>query len=710
MNGISVAGEGMEMLAAAPAAETAASVGVSPVDRAYADWLRQRHNADAQPEAYAARFPDVQSSLTRLIRAHVELEAAICWPQAGDTFLGFRLIRQLGAGSIARVFLAGETLLGGRHVAVKLAVRGWSEAGLMGRITHPHIVPVHSVQIHRPSGLTVVCMPYLGSATLCDVLKRLAEVAAFPGRAAVILEAIRQAAVAEEPASSAALPPAILRKGTCIDGIRHLGAQIADALAYLHDCGIYHRDLKPSNVLLTPAGAAMLLDFNLSADVNRGAATLGGTLPYMAPEQLRAGKDAGKTPLLDGRSDIYSLGVILYQLLTGAHPLGPLPPHFKAGELADLLERLLPHGPRPLRELRPEVDRPLATLVERCLAYDADDRPQTAAEVAAALRRQLSPVRRGGRWLKRQPRRTAAAAVLLLTLATLAAFLWLSRPPYSERQFQQGRALYRQGQYSEAVHCFSAALEADPARTDALFARGRAYQQWAGADKRYYDSAITDYALADKLAPSGRNKACIGYCFSRLGQPYGARGWYDAAIAAGFAPAEVLNNRGCAQLQLKDVEEAVESLSEAIKRKPNLQAALYNRARARRQEALALRSSLKGPASAEVDRRIRVVLQNGLADIRQALAAAPSVARLYRDAAHLCLLASADNRELKREALSYLSLAVEHGDDPRKLAGDRRFELLKNEPQFKLLSQRGAPLHPPRDLELFLDPIDKNGE
>src|SRR5262249_5041841 len=154
---------------------------------------------------------------------------------------------------------------------------------------------------------------------------------------------------------------------------------------------IYHRDLKPSNVLLTPDAKPMLLDFNLSFDEQVAEERLGGTLAYMAPEHLRAtDPERGLDPsLVDARSDVFSLGVILYELLTGVHPFGRMPAKLASAEIrAHLLQRQQT-GPIPLRRANPHVDLPLARVIERCLAFDPNDRPQSAAELAVALRNSL---------------------------------------------------------------------------------------------------------------------------------------------------------------------------------------------------------------------------------------------------------------------------------------------------------------------------------
>src|SRR6202034_3146989 len=117
-----------------------------------------------------------------------------------------------------------------------------------------------------------------------------------------------------------------LRTCSYTDGVTAIGQQLAEALHFIHQRGICHLDLKPSNVLMTPDGRPMILDFNLSADAQAPDMRLGGTLAYMSPEQLLVSENpsGGDRSLVDSRTDLYSLGVMLYELLTGQHPFGPL--------------------------------------------------------------------------------------------------------------------------------------------------------------------------------------------------------------------------------------------------------------------------------------------------------------------------------------------------------------------------------------------------
>src|SRR5262249_15411493 len=212
----------------------------------------------------------------------------------------------------ARVFLATEPALGHRPVAVKISRRGGAEARTLGRLSHPNIVPVHSVVQDPVSGWTVVCMPYWGGVTLQQVLAGTPP----PARASAILDAACRAEDDDLPVPFREQPDRVFIQGSYVDGILHLVAQLADGLAFAHERGICHRDLKPSNVLVTPDGRPMLLDFNLSSDQELDREQFGGTLPYMSPEQLQAlvpPTAGGAVPDVDARSDLFGLGVILCQ-------------------------------------------------------------------------------------------------------------------------------------------------------------------------------------------------------------------------------------------------------------------------------------------------------------------------------------------------------------------------------------------------------------
>jgi serine/threonine protein kinase/Tfp pilus assembly protein PilF len=672
------------------------------LDLAYEEYcLRQEAGESPDPDEFCRRFPNYHTSLHRLLEAHqllaenpqlLSATRAERWPAPGDTFAGFALVGELGRGAFGRVYLATEPDVGNRRVAVKVSPYAGSEAEVLGRLEHPNIVPIHSCRRDPASGLTAVCMPYRGHTTLCDLLDRAFTGPRPPTSARVIAETLHASALPEDADADDLPLPRPLRRGRYIDGVLYLGIQIAEGLAFAHAQGICHRDLKPSNVLLSRDGRAMLLDFDLSSDDRREANRVGGTIPYMAPEQLRALDDDpdGSAPA-DVRSDLFALGVVLYQLLSGEHPFGLLPRKASARELRDLLRERHSRGPAPLRTANQQVDRPLARLVERCLASDPDDRPQSAAELAAALRRCAGWAGRARRRLRQHPRRAGGVLVLLL-ITTLAAGAWfVQRDPYPMRCLNDGWEAYRRGAYRDAVAAFTRAAEADPRLAQAYYARGRAYQQLG-----QFASALDDYQRADRLAPDGRTAACIGYCLNRTGHHRLAIEEYQRAINAGYCEAEVFNNQGFSYLQSNEPRKARPVLDQAIERNPSLQAAYFNRALV----------ELNSPPALS-----RPPPKDALADIRRALDLGPGTADMYHTAARLCAIAiHVDNDPAWREAaLHYARQAADYGLPPKLLASDNLFRPLSNDPQFQELVTRAPPTKTPPQAPRLLDPVRDTG-
>ncbi len=665
-------------------------------DLAYEDYCRRvAAGEDVDRGAFCARFPECASALEEATGAHkavdrwaelLEACPVTVWPEAGDTFQGFLLRRELGRGAFGRVFLAREPALGDREVVVKISAEGAVEADTLGRLVHPNIVPVHSVRQDAASGLTAICMPYLGSTTLEDVLVRVAARGRLPDRAAFLLDA------AGGPGDGST-PAGILRRGSYAEGVLHLGAQLAGALDCIHSRQIYHQDLKPSNVLLAPGGRPMLLDFNLS----RGAAfgQLGGTLPYMAPEQLRATASypAAGPDEVGGPADVFALGVLLYELLTGKHPFVPL---VAAEELADqracLLERQA-RGPRPLREENPLVAPVLARAVERCLAFDPGRR-WAAAELATTLRRELTPLRRAGRRL------AAALPAALRTGAVLAAATAAGTAGVATRghdgrpNVERGQAALATGDLRHAIADFSRALDEDPELYPARVGRARAYQQLG-----QFEQARDDWARADAQRADGRTRACLAYCLSKLGKHELALTYYRRALDAEFATAPVLNDFGHSLYQQHRLDEAESCLHEAIRLDPNLWQARWNFALCDFERA---RQDL---AKGHLPLR-------GIEALEQAGALFPSgaPASLHHHAARLYALAAERVPPGQREpwverAMQAAELAVAQGCDPAALKEDYFLRSLKGRQRFERAVASPPPPNPARPPSLLADPL-----
>jgi serine/threonine protein kinase/Flp pilus assembly protein TadD len=370
------------------------------------------------------------------------------FPAAGDELFGYRLRGELGRGAFARVFLAEQADLAGRPVVLKVSAIEGREPQTLAQLQHTHIVPIHSLHEDRFRGLRAVCMPYFGGATLAQTLHHLWAASESPTHGTRLAEAL--AAVQGPLPLGPDLPPpgdgrAPLDQFRGWDYFRCAAwvvARLAEGLQHAHDRGVFHRDVKPSNILLSAEGQPLLLDFNVSGrrDGEPAGVLVGGTLDYAAPEHLLAllSPTPDRVAQVDHRSDVYALGVVLYEMLAGGRPFeeqgsySPQPDQLvrMAAERAEA---------RPsVRARRPDAPWSLDSVVRKCLEPDRERRYQQAGQLAEDLRRFLedlpmkhapepSRAERLRKWLRRHPRLTssgsvaAVAALLLLGTAGAAA-------------------------------------------------------------------------------------------------------------------------------------------------------------------------------------------------------------------------------------------------------------------------------------------------
>jgi Flp pilus assembly protein TadD len=573
------------------------------------------------------------------------------WPEVGETLGDFTLVRPLGEGAFARVFLARESSTGDRPVVVKLALEGAAEARTLGRLAHPNIVPVLSCRRDLDPELNVLCMPFLGAATLKDVRDRLPGTAGarrgLSGR--LILQAAQAAARPEDPPSGAEGPadPRLV-KGSYTAAVLHMGAQLAEALAFVHQRGVLHRDLKPSNVLVGPDGRPRLLDFNLAADAGPPTARMGGTIPYAAPEQLRAmlGLPPETRGPPDGRADLFSLAVILYELLTGRHPFEPVPsegpPQEQGRRMLDRLRR----GCAPPRA--DDLDGPSARLLVRCLAYDPERRPAGAAEFAAGLRAYFAAGRRLRRWAARRPAAVAATVLAAGAVAwSASAALQPPEQPQARSAYGLGRNAFRAGRYDEAQDHFRRALAADPDDLRSRFAHACTLMRRGQAAAAEEATNLLTAAVADFRLPPGDPQeplaqACQAYCDARLGNH--APAITNAALAqeAGFHSTALWNNRAYSHLRRGELKEAASCLAAIPQPDSNLPAVCSNRA------CLALKVRLRPPEA--------FLAETALDDVRRALDGSLPDRRLCQVAARLHALAAEDHSRRLAPLTSTLSL------------------------------------------------------
>jgi serine/threonine protein kinase len=379
------------------------------IELVYAEFcLAEEHGLAPDPRSYLARFPAHRDRLARLFGLHDALgpagleaapgPAAPDLPGPGDAIGPYRLLRELGRGGFARVFLAEQDDLEGRLVVLKVSARPSPEPRLLARAGHPHIVAVLRHGEADGGALHLTCMPFQGGADLGAVLAALRR----PGRrrrrsGADLLEALDHAAAPESPRPAGEALARDLLGGLRLDAaVAWIVARLAQALDHAHHRGVSHGDLKPSNILLAADGRPMLLDFNLACDwrgdpAARGGSDPGGTLVYMAPERLRALAGAAAAPFPDARArhraDLYALGLILAEALGAPPPIATPDP---GGSVLDSALALATCRERPdgaLRALFRAVPVGLRPILARCLAPDPADRYPRAAELAEDLDR-----------------------------------------------------------------------------------------------------------------------------------------------------------------------------------------------------------------------------------------------------------------------------------------------------------------------------------
>lgn len=487
--------------------------------------------------------PDLRSSICRQLEVEGYLneqswfaDAAneVRWPHPGERIAEFHLLEEVGRGNRSRVFLCRQAGVGDRQVIVKFTYGAPLEADVLGRLRHPNIVPVYFAA-EQSGGLSYICMPFLGRSTLADFIEFSSSVARAPRELLVASASCRHRPTDALPTESAAeAPPELYSRADCVAWI---GWKLALALSHAHEQGIVHGDVKPSNVLLSAGGSPLLVDFNLSGSTFHSMEAKGGTLPYMPPEQLQSFAGASADAVYDQRSDLYSLGVLLFEALTGRLPF---PVEQFDGDRKELARRLF-HSQRDgaprLQSIDRGVTRNIANAIERCLAFAPADRVQSADELARLLGAEFSARRRIAKTVRRHWIATSIACATLFSGVAIATAITLSRPPEHERLYQAGAALFRAGEFSEAALKFDRSVSLAPNSTASRFNLGRSLLKANELTK-----AIDCFYELQHREKSARGAAYIAYCLSLQGKMDEAAAGYVKALQYSTASPEVHNN------------------------------------------------------------------------------------------------------------------------------------------------------------------------
>ncbi len=373
---------------------------------------RQREGECPDVEEYVARYPEAADLLRPALESLrlLDCSRAGCDAPAEDvpgevrgTLGDFRIVREVGRGGMGVVYEAEQISLG-RRVALKvLPLAGMmderhlrrfkNEALAAAHLDHPNIVDVLGVGSER--GVHYYAMRFIEGQTLADIIRDLRGERDRPTSADdqdVTRAYTPPATEAPAPAAPTRDQGLLSTKGSTRDAgffraVAQLGAQVAEALEHAHQQGIVHRDVKPSNLLLDGRGKPWVTDFGLAqiqSDVKlTQTGDLVGTLRYMSPEQALA-----KRVPIDHRTDVYSLGATLYELLT-------LRPVFEGSDRQELLRQIAFDEPTRPRRLNRGVPQELETIVLKALEKNPNDRYPTAQELADDLTRYLKdePIR-----------------------------------------------------------------------------------------------------------------------------------------------------------------------------------------------------------------------------------------------------------------------------------------------------------------------------
>jgi serine/threonine protein kinase/Flp pilus assembly protein TadD len=475
--------------------------------------------------------------------------------QLGD----YTILREIGRGGMGVVYEAEQISLA-RRVALKVLpfaavldrrqiARFYNEAQAAAHLNHPNIVPVFSVGCDR--GVHFYAMQYIEGQPLDVAIAQLRKRSSNQPSGALPddpTEPVDQAETTEFGSGKwqSFSDAASLKSRNYFHVVAKLGIEAAEAIEYAHQCGIIHRDIKPSNLLLDAQGKIWITDFGLARfPSNNSSLTMSGdvmgTIRYMSPEQV-----AGKSSLIDARTDIYSLGITLYELAT-------LHEAFAGSDRQAFLRWISDEEPRPPRQINPSIPLDLETILLKAISKTPQDRYATAQEMAEDLRhfiegkpvlaRRASLTDRAFKWSKRHKALVGASAAMFLVIllgsiattlmiaseqAKTKAALVQAEDNYREAQQNLRRAETHFRQLRDVVDRFGAhhaeqlkeLAGAEPLRRELLL-------DTLGYYRGFIEYAGNDSVLQSELAVTYSKSAAVT---DQLGDKQGAIAAYRLAI------------------------------------------------------------------------------------------------------------------------------------------------------------------------------------
>ena len=398
----------------------------------------------------------------------VQGEVAPIEAQTGPRVPGYRILGTLGRGGMGVVYRATDLrlnrmvalkmVLAGDHAGEEARVRFQQEAQAVARLQHPNIVQIF--EVGETGGLPFCSLEFVAGGTLAAAL----------------------ASTPQDPVAAARRAVVLVR-----------------AMDAVHSAGIIHRDLKPANVLLAPDGTPKITDFGLAKRLDEGSAQtidgqILGTPSYMAPEQAR-----GQLDRIGPLSDVWALGAILYEMLTGRPP-------FRGTGARDTLIQVVSEEPVPVRRLQPGCPRDLETVCLKCLEKEPAKRYSSAAELAKdldrflgghpILARRAGPIERTAKWARRSPLRAGLAATVALCLGLFVILLVL------QSQADRQKATLAQNEATLAQKALEESLRHDRARSQfaTFFAEAERHAADTRPEAATWERVVQSLKSADQVA------------------------------------------------------------------------------------------------------------------------------------------------------------------------------------------------------------------
>lgn len=526
------------------------------------------------------------------------------WPAATTTAAripvieGYQIIGVLGQGGMGIVYKAMQTKLN-RMVALKVlpamvgsanpaAVQRFRrEATAAARLHHTNIIPIYD--FGESADAYYYAMEYITGKPLDVVIRSVSQKFTSPPTAAELAHAVTELDLpipvrtdsSADGATSSLPAPSVaggMRGRTYYRQIARWMADAAEALHYAHSHGVIHRDIKPANLILSGDGRIMVADFGLAKSAGDNSVTMTGallgTLRYLSPEQAMA-----KRMRVDHRTDVYSLGATMYELLT-------FQPAYPGMDDKEILGAIMTRDPAPLRKINANVPAELDIICMKCMEKSPDARYETARAMADDLRRYIndlpivarrpSVVTRAVKFTRRHKLPVVAATAVVLVSAS--AFLWQREAAARQREEQQKRlaqisalhdsaqSLALVNQWKRAEADLRSALAIDPDHIVTLLTLAwlkleyfKAQPQAAGLESQEDVIAACDHIL--RLDPNeSKALAYKGTAQRRLGRHSDAIASLERVLKLEPAKFETWSNLGSLYVVIKDLEKGAEYL------------------------------------------------------------------------------------------------------------------------------------------------------